>query len=257
MVEYKDIEGYPGYKIGSDGTILSNKRGKGYINSFISASGYKQVVLYKDNQRKNFQLHRLLAEAFIPNPNNLPWVNHKDENKLNNDLSNLEWCSKSYNRIYGTCEERRKNTMASVYAVAQYDLEGHLLNVFLNCREAARFLNLEENASFNIGQCALGHRKISYGYIWKKINNNEINTDKTNGSLYNVMKNLYNDLMPIFGVYKETIEKELSALKQKNKEWKLAHSGEDNENYHLKMCALAALPNALDIINMLYVENET
>lgn len=132
-IEYKDIEGFPGYKIGTDGTILSNKRGKGYINCFKGARGYMLAVLYNNGKRKTISLHRLLAKAFIPNPNGYNCVNHKDEDKLNNDLSNLEWCSNSYNRKYGTCEERRITTLSAIRTIAQFSMDGRLLNIYPNC----------------------------------------------------------------------------------------------------------------------------
>ena len=63
-------------------------------------NGYYSVSLMKNNKRRNYRIHRLVAEAFIPNPDNLPQVNHKDENKLNNIVSNLEWCDNTYNSQY-------------------------------------------------------------------------------------------------------------------------------------------------------------
>lgn len=268
-VVYKDIEGFPGYKIGNDGSILSNKRGKGYINSFKNANGYMNAVLYNNGKRSTISLHKLIAQAFLPNPNNYDCINHKDENPLNNyvhvnpdgsinhEKSNLEWCSRSYNRTYGTCEEKRKKTMSATLAVAQYDLEGHLLNVFSNCREAARYLNLDQRASFSISRCALGFTKISHGYVWKKVKNQSVREDKNNKNFYELMKDLYNDLTPIIGIYKASMEKEYASLKAKNDAWRLGHNNEDNENYYLKMWALGALFNSLDIINTLYIESET
>ena len=72
------------------------------VNSF----GYKQINLYKDGKMKRYLVHRLVAIAFIPNPNNLPVVNHKDECKSNNNVNNLEWCTYEYNNNYGTKKER-------------------------------------------------------------------------------------------------------------------------------------------------------
>lgn len=72
--------------------------------------GYKMIDLRLYGQRKRVYVHRLVAQAFIPNPNNLPQVNHKDENKLNNNVDNLEWCTHAYNQQYGTKNQRMVNT---------------------------------------------------------------------------------------------------------------------------------------------------
>ena len=76
----------------------------------IGTHGYKIINLYKDHSSKTYTVHRLVAQAFIPNPNNLPCINHKDEDKTNNAVWNLEWCSYSYNINYGTARDRRAKT---------------------------------------------------------------------------------------------------------------------------------------------------
>lgn len=76
-------------------------------NRKTSGMPYKQVVLYKNKEHKTVAVHRLVAETFIPNPDNLPQVNHKDENPSNNNVSNLEWCTCKYNVNYGTATDRR------------------------------------------------------------------------------------------------------------------------------------------------------
>ena len=99
MVEYKEIFGYDGiYEVCSDGNVISkyfNKRK--ILKQGLMTSGYKMVTLQKDCKQKSFSIHRLLAIYFLPNPNNLPQVNHIDGNKLNNSLCNLEWCTQSEN----------------------------------------------------------------------------------------------------------------------------------------------------------------
>ena len=95
-------------------------------------------------------MHRLLAIAFIPNPNNLPQINHKDENPSNNDLSNLEWCSPQYNLLYGTRGIRAAKTRGK--KCRQLDLDGKLINTFYSISEAARSLNLSNSS---ISACCL------------------------------------------------------------------------------------------------------
>ena len=76
------------------------------LKTYIDKYGYAYVVLCKNNKTHLATIHRLVAEAFIPNYNNLPQINHKDENKLNNNINNLEWCTCKYNINYGTRTKR-------------------------------------------------------------------------------------------------------------------------------------------------------
>lgn len=93
----KQINGYTHYYISDNGVVYTNKRGfLEEIKTFIN-HGYKRIALWKDGQSKKFRISRLVAIHFIDNPNNLPVVNHKDGDKLNNNVSNLEWCTISEN----------------------------------------------------------------------------------------------------------------------------------------------------------------
>lgn len=106
MEIFKDIKGYPNYQISNLGRVWSKKR-QIYLKPNKNNSGYLQVRLTAINGKQKAELvHRLVALAFLKNPNNYPCVNHKDENKENNKLTNLEWCNRSYNINYGTCPER-------------------------------------------------------------------------------------------------------------------------------------------------------
>lgn len=102
-------EMFDNYIVYSDGRIWSKNKRK-YLKQFIAGSGYFYVRL-KDRM---IAVHRLVAMAFIPNPNGLPQVNHKDEDKLNNDVSNLEWCDAAYNSRYGTRPERLSKSLRGV-----------------------------------------------------------------------------------------------------------------------------------------------
>ena len=103
----KEIKDFPGYTITDDGKVISYKfKEPKIMKTWLQQSGYENIKLCKENQTYHFLIHRLVAEAFIPNPNNLPEVNHKDENKCNNSVDNLEWCDRIYNANYGTGVER-------------------------------------------------------------------------------------------------------------------------------------------------------
>lgn len=108
----KEINGYPGYYVDEDGNIYSRKSGElREIKQYPKTHGYLYVVLHKNGKKYYLRVHRLIAKAFIPNPDNLPEVNHKDENKVNNRVDNLEWCTSSDNKIYGS---RRKRVACKV-----------------------------------------------------------------------------------------------------------------------------------------------
>lgn len=97
----KDIPNYEGlYAITEDGNVWSYRNNR-FIKSFLRKNGYMQVLLVKDGTKKSWKVHRLVALTYIPNPNNYPEVNHKDENRINNCVDNLEWCPHDYNCNYG------------------------------------------------------------------------------------------------------------------------------------------------------------
>ena len=108
---WKDIEGYEGlYQVSNLGKVKSLNYNKTSESKLLklqkNSNGYTRVVLYKNRKPKVCLVHRLVAQAFIPNPNNLPQINHKDEDKANNSVDNLEWCTYLYNNTYGTAIER-------------------------------------------------------------------------------------------------------------------------------------------------------
>ena len=126
-------------------------------------SGYLKVALYKDGHAKRLFVHRLVADAFIQNPNNLETVNHKDEVKTNNVASNLEWMSQKDNNNYGTRNKRVAESLSN--QVQMFDkATGELLATFPSTHEAERVTRI---AYQSISSCCLGKRKSAGGYVWK------------------------------------------------------------------------------------------
>lgn len=123
---WKDIKGYEGlYQVSNYGRVKSFKHNKEKLRKEVKDNmGYLIVNLSKNGNKKIYKIHRLVAEAFLQNPNNYPQVNHKDENKINNRADNLEWCTAKYNSNYGTRNERMSNTKKEKYPKGNHYMNG-------------------------------------------------------------------------------------------------------------------------------------
>lgn len=168
---WKDIVDYEGlYQISNLGRVKSlNYRHTGrekMLKLSVNNKGYIIVKLWKNRKFKSFRLHRLVAQAFIPNPNNLPFINHKSEIKTQNNVENLEWCDAKYNINYGTRKERvaEKTTNGKCSKpVLQIDqLTDTIIAEFPSTREVQRQLGLT-----HISECCKGNRKTCGGFKWK------------------------------------------------------------------------------------------
>lgn len=116
MEIFKDIKGYPNYQISNKGRIWSKYRNR-YLKPFVNNSGYEMInIMAVNGKRKGELIHRLVALAFVDNPNQYPEVNHLDENKLNNEASNLEWCTRKQNNNYGQHNAKMSATIKAQYA---------------------------------------------------------------------------------------------------------------------------------------------
>ena len=159
-----DIEGYEGmYQVSNKGRIKSIVYGKEKIRKLVrDKKGYLTVCLFKNGENKGYKVHRLVCQTFLPNPNNLPEVNHRDEDKTNNSVQNLEWCNRKYNINYGTHMQRVSEKLSK--PVLQYSKDGEFVKEWKSAMYIQR--NFGYNHSF-ISACCRGERNSAYGFIWK------------------------------------------------------------------------------------------
>ena len=172
MVEiWKDIKGYETiYQASNMGRVktlprLKNGRYGQYMTKekimkpFKTEDGYLKIKL----NGKNHYIHRLVAEAFLPNPDNLPVINHKDFNPSNNTTSNLEWCSQKYNIKYNV---KNKHHRYSCSSILQKTLFGDIIKEWDNYMEINNTLGYSISA---ISKCVCGVHKQAYGYLWERV----------------------------------------------------------------------------------------
>lgn len=159
----KDIKGYEGrYAITSCGKVWSYYRNR-FMKPATTKNGYNRVILLDSNgNRKQYYIHRLVAEAYLPNPYNLPCVNHKDEVRTNNYLNNLEWCDYSYNNQYG--DRIKKVSDKTSKKVKQMTMDGIVIKVWNSAAEASRELGICQ-----VYRAANGARKSAGGYKWEYV----------------------------------------------------------------------------------------
>ena len=160
---WKDVAGYEGlYQVSSVGRVKRfYKNGKERIlKLYPNGSNYLIVVLCKNSIHKQFRVHRLVATAFIPNPQNLPQVNHKDETKTNNHVENLEWCDAKYNNNYGTHIERSAEKQRK--KVGQFTLAGEFVRTWPSLSQIGRDLGIG-----NVSPCCKGKRPSAGGFVWR------------------------------------------------------------------------------------------
>lgn len=162
---WKPIPGFEGlYEVSNLGRIKSLKRNTtsgGIMKTHVN-KGYEYSHLCKNGKHRNVKVHRAVAEAFIPNPDNKPDVNHKDENPLNNRADNLEWATKKENVNYGTRAERFSQKISK--RIIQMDLDGNPITVWPSSLAIEKTLGFR---SSNIRSVCCGTAKTAYGFIWK------------------------------------------------------------------------------------------
>ena len=171
---WKPVQNYAGlYEVSSFGRVRSlphpirKRRGKTIVMEMyegqilkptVTKKGYLTVRLYIDGRSKYIPVHRIVLSAFVPNPDNLPQVNHKDENKVNNCVWNLEWCSAKYNRNYGRCRSWNYKP------VCQFTRENEFIRKYDSIISASRETGI---CATNIQLCAKHKRPTAGGFVWQ------------------------------------------------------------------------------------------
>lgn len=153
---WRDIKGYELlYQVSNLGNVKSLKFGKERILKPTKRyNRYMILHLCKDNVQKLHYVHILVAQAFLPNPNNLPVVNHKDEDPSNNNVTNLEWCTQQYNVEYSIAK-----------AVNQYSVDGEFIRQWASAIEYCKSIG-KPTSRINVTRCCQGKQKYAYGFKW-------------------------------------------------------------------------------------------
>ena len=159
---WKEIPGHEGrYEASSLGRIRFVPDGH-ILSCHIEPHGYVVTSLCKDGKHRPIRVHIIIARTFLPNPDNLPCINHKDEDKTNNRVDNLEWCTQAYNINYGSIRERMSANSARARAVDVFDKSGRKVAEYSRVGEAADALGVTRTY---ITKCASGRRKTCKGMV--------------------------------------------------------------------------------------------
>lgn len=174
----KSIERYTEYKnCKSTHRIGIKSKVNGRVVKGLICCGYHYVGLAKEGVRKNYRVHRLVAMTFIPNPNNLPIINHKDENRLNNSVDNLEWCTQKYNANYGNARKKLSASLIKSIGVKiiQKDKKGNFIAIYNSIQEAERATGVQHqligkvvNKKYDKQNNGKYYKRTTAGgYIWE------------------------------------------------------------------------------------------
>lgn len=174
---WKPVRGYEGrYEVSNFGRVMSlnyrmTKQSK-LMSPSINSDGYACTTLTKDGKGYSKRVHRLVAEAFIPNPLEYPEVNHIDEDKLNNHVDNLEWCTREHNVNHGSGNERRSSSQVNgskSVGVKALSKSGSIAHIFVSLQEAQR----KGFSAGNICECCKGKRNYHKGFMWRYLDGTE------------------------------------------------------------------------------------
>lgn len=165
MERWKPVVGFENYMVSDLGRVYSKKKNM-IMKPTTDTKGYLRITFYMNGRNNTRKVHRLVAEAFIDNPGCLQQVNHMNEDKTDNRASNLEWCTNSYNRYYGTATERtqKANMNCESTSVPVRCIETG--RIYPSIREAER-----DTGAKNIFWCCIEKRQTSNGLHWEYANN--------------------------------------------------------------------------------------
>lgn len=174
---WKEIDNFPDYQVSDTGEVRSTKywgqfkrkNSEGLLQQRTYKSGYKYVNLYKEGHMYSVKIHRLVAHAFLPNPNNLPQVNHKDENKSNNDVTNLEWCTAKHNLSYNDLQKRshqKQKRRIKAYNSSSNLEFGSATDAAIHITKCGLSKSFNSAISNIVASANKGNR-LNYGYYWE------------------------------------------------------------------------------------------
>lgn len=167
---FYQIQKFPNYEINKNGVVRNKTTQKIIKPTLNNGGGYYKVGLYNGDGQKTVYVHRLVGVTFLPNPNNLPEINHIDGNKLNNCVSNLEWCTRKENAKHsynlGLQKSKRGGNNPLHKSVEQYTLDGVFIKKWVCVMDIERVLGIKSGA---ISNCCLGKSKTSHNFIWKYV----------------------------------------------------------------------------------------
>lgn len=165
---WRDIEGFcVCYQVSNFGRVKSLKYGKERIMKANKDNcGYLYIGLCKDGKQKHYKIHRIVAQAFLPHPDSLQQVNHKDEDKTNNRVENLEWCSAEYNVNFGTRNKRMADSLTNYPSKSKKVLCVETNKVYPSTRQIERELGFNITS---ISKACNGKQKSAYGYTWRYV----------------------------------------------------------------------------------------
>lgn len=166
--EWRDVVGFEGlYKISNKGRVMSIRSKTPLIlNPQVNKAGYHRIAIHIRPFAGHYMVHVWVARAFIPNPHNLPFVNHKDQNPSNNNVENLEWCTRLYNNTYGDALERAHTTRilhGITKYVLQYDLDGRFINRYTSIYKAHKATGIPYPT---IESCVNGRQMSCRGFLF-------------------------------------------------------------------------------------------
>lgn len=163
LEEWKPIKDYEDRYLVSNTGLVFSKISNRLLTPKIDRYGYKVVALSRNGKLKHITVHRLVALSFIPNLENKVTVNHKDEDKTNNRVENLEWSTVKENDNHGTRNKRMANSKKK-NPIAQYDIDMNLIEIHLGIKDAQRNTGVNRNS---IRDVCRGKRVSAGGYIWR------------------------------------------------------------------------------------------